>query len=139
MLAVCITALFIVGLTMITIGPSQRGGAAYVVIGVMLLLVSLWFGAITTTNRLIVNAAGLVYWHNLRKSLIGWPEIQSFGVGPSRSAGRYPCPIVYLKEGKITVTSLASFTGKRPARIVGELTAFQRDLRPADSLPDKSG
>jgi hypothetical protein len=129
---------FVVGLSSITVGASQHGGAGSVVVGVVALLFSLCLGLTLATNRLGVTAAGLVYWNNLRRRLIGWPEIRSFGVGPSRSLARYPCPIIYLNVGKVTVTSLASFTAKRPTRIVGQLTAFQRDVAPASYVPDNA-
>jgi hypothetical protein len=129
---------FVVGLSGVTVGASQHDGAGSVVVGAVAVLFSLCLGVTLATNRLVVTAAGLVYWNNLRRRFIGWPEIRSFGVGPGRSVARYPCPIIYLNVGKVTVTSLASFTAKRPTGIVGQLTAFQRDLAPAGYVLDNA-
>lgn len=126
---------FVVGLSMVTIGPSQHGGVGSVVVGALALLFSAWFGLVLATNRLIVTAAGLVYWSNLRRRHIGWPDIRSFGVGPSRSAMRWPCLVIHLGKGSVTVTSLSSFTTTYPARVAVELSALQRELA-AGSPPE---
>jgi hypothetical protein len=121
-------AFFVLGLSMVTIGPSQHGGVGSVVVGTLALLFSAWFGSVLSTNRLIVTAAGLVYWNNLRRRHIGWPEIRSFGVGPSRSAMRWPCLVIHLDNGSVTVTSLSSFTTTYPACVADELSALRREL-----------
>jgi hypothetical protein len=119
---------FVVGLSMVTIGPSQHGGVGSVVVGTLVLLLSAWLGSVLATNRLIVTAGGLVYWNYLRRRHIGWPEIRSFGVGPGRSKMQWPCLVIRLDNGSVTVTSLGSFTTTYPARVAGELTALQREL-----------
>jgi hypothetical protein len=119
---------FVVGLSMVTVGSSQHGGVGIVVLGTLALLFSAWLGSVLATNRLIVTAAGLVYWNNLRRRHIGWPEIRSFGVGPGRSYMRWPCLVIHLDNGSVTVTIVSSFTTTYPARVAGELSALRRDL-----------
>jgi hypothetical protein len=119
---------FFVALSMVTVGSTEPGGVLSVVVGAPVLLLSLWGGAVLATNRLIVTPAGLVYWNNLRRKWIGWPEIRSFGVGPSRSRTQWPTLVIQLEDGSVTVTGLASFTRKYPARVADELGALQREL-----------
>ena len=78
---------FLVGLSMVTIGPTQRDGLSAVIIGAVALLFSVWMMLYLATTRLIVTSAGVVHWNNLRKRFIGWAEIQSFGVGRGRGGG----------------------------------------------------
>lgn len=131
---------FFVGLSMVTVGPSQHDAVSSLAVGTLVLLLSAWLGAVLTTNRLIVTQAGLVYRHNLRRRIVGWPEIRSFGVGPSRSRGRWPCLVIQLDNGSVTVNGLSSFTAKYPARIASELSAMQRELAlglaPSGDLPE---
>jgi hypothetical protein len=128
---VCLAGFLLVGLSMVTIGPHEHGGVLGVVIGALLLVFSLWAGAVLATNRLIVTPPGLIYWNYLRRKSIGWPEIRSFGVGPGRSRMRWPALVIHLDDGSVTATNLASFTRKYPARIADELDALQRQLAPA--------
>ena len=121
---------FFVGLSMVTIGPSQHDAVGSVVVGTLVLVLSAWLGAVLATNRLIVTESRLVYWYNLRRRLIGWPEIRSFGVGPSRSRMQWPCLVIQLDNGSVTVNSLSSFTATYPARVASELSAMQRELAP---------
>ncbi len=88
---------FVVGLSMVTVGPSQHDAVGSLVVATSVLLLSAWLGAVLTTNRLTVTQAGLVYRYNLRRRLVGWPEIRSFGVGPSRSRARWPCLVIQLE------------------------------------------
>ncbi len=131
----CFAGFLIVGLSMVTVGPDDHGGALSVVVGASVLLMSLWAGAVLATNRLIVTPAGLVYWNYLRRKSIGWPEIRSFGVGPGRSRMRWPALVIRLDDGSATVTNLASFTRTHPARIGDELGALQRELAAAQGRP----
>jgi hypothetical protein len=119
---------FVVGLSMVTVGSGQHGGVGVVVLSALALLFCAWLGSVLATNRLIVTAAGLVYWNNLRSRHIGWSEIRSFGVGPGRSKMRWPCLVIHLGNGSVTVTSLSSFTATYPARVAGELSALRREL-----------
>lgn len=114
------------GLSMVTVGSGQPGAVGNVVIGTLVLVFSAWFGSTVATNRLIVTEDGLVHWHNLRRRRIGWAEIRSFGVGPGRTAMRWPCLVVRLDNGWVPVTSLSSFTRRYPARVAGELSVLQR-------------
>jgi hypothetical protein len=121
---------FVVGLSMVTIGPSQHDAVGSVVVGTLVLVLSAWLGAVLATNRLTVTEARLFYWYNLRRRLIGWPEIRSFGVGPSRSRMRRPYLVIQLDNGSVTVNSLSPFTATYPARVASELSAMQRELAP---------
>jgi hypothetical protein len=134
---VCCAGFFFVGLSMVTVGPSQHDAVGSVVVGTAVLLLSAWLGAVLATNRLTVTEAGLVYRYNLRRRLIGWPEIRSFGVGPSRSRMRWPCLVIQLDNGSVTVNALSSFTATYPARVASELSAMQRGLAPG--LPPGGG
>lgn len=128
-------AFFLVGLSMVTVGPSQHDVVGSLVVGIPVLLLSAWLGAVLATNRLTVTEAGLVYRHNLRRRFIGWPEIRSFGVGPSRSRMRWPCLVIQLDNGSVTVNGLSSFTATYPARVASELSAMQRELAPGRARP----
>jgi hypothetical protein len=131
---------FVVGLSMVTVGPSQHDAVGSLVVGTSVLLLSAWLGAVLATNRLTVTRAGLVYRYNLRRRLIGWPEIRSFDVGPSRSRTRWPCLAIQLDNGSVTINGLSSFTATYPARIASELSAMQREivpgLAPSGDLPE---
>ena len=74
-----------IGLSMVSIGPSERDGPSAVVIGALVLLLSLWLGAVLATNRLVATATGVQYSYYLRRRVVSWAEIQSFGVGPSNA------------------------------------------------------
>lgn len=128
---VCSAIFFIVGLSMVTIGPSQHDAASAAAVGALVLLFSLLLGATLATNRLIVTPAGLVHWKNLRRRVVSWAEVQSFGVGASRSMMGWPTLLIHRNDGSLLVTNLASFTRTNPARIADELTAWQRQLAPA--------
>ena len=124
-------------------GAPGKGGTTGVVlgvaVGVIAALSSVWMGAVLATNRLIVTSAGLTYSHNLRRRLIGWAEVQSFGVGPGRGRMRYPTVVIRRNDSSMLVTNLASFTSTYPARVANELTAWQRQLGSAlpvrDAIP----
>ncbi len=115
----------VVGLSMVTIGPSQRDGVSSVVIGAFVLLLSVWLTLLLATTRLIVTAAGLVHWNYLRKKSIWWDEIRSFGAGPGRSRLRWPAVIIYLSNGSVVATNVVAYTKSYPARIADELTALK--------------
>lgn len=125
---------FVVGLSTVTIGPSQHGGVGSVVVGTLALLVSVWMAAVLATNRLIVTPGGLVHWNYLRRRSVGWAEVQSFGVGPSRTPMRWPGLVIRRNDGSAMVTNVVAFTRRYPARIADELAAWQRQLAPA-ALP----
>ena len=118
-------------MSMVTIGPSHRGGASAAVVGALVLLLSLGIGAALATNRLIVTPAGLVYSFRLRRRAVSWAEIQSFGVGASRGMLRWPTLVIGRNDRSVLVTNLASFSRTYPARVADELTAWQRQLAPA--------
>ena len=121
---------FLLGLSMVTIGPSQRDWGS-VGVGVVVLLIGLWTFAVLATNRLIVTPAGVACSYYLRRRVVGWAEVQSFGVGRSRGTNPYPTVVIHRKDGSVLVTNLSSFTRKYPARIADELTAWQHRLAPA--------
>jgi hypothetical protein len=122
-------AFFFIGLSMVSIGLSQRDWGA-VAIGVLVVLFSLWLGARLATTRLIVTAAGLVYIKYLRRGVVSWAEVQAFGVGASRSVMRWPTLVIHRTDGSLLATNLDSFTRTYPAHIADELTAWQRQLPP---------
>jgi hypothetical protein len=124
---------FIIGLATVASGPSQRYPALSVAVGGLLLLLSLWLAAVLATNRLIVTSAGLVHCNYLRRRFISWAEIQSFGVGPSRSMSRWPALVIRRNDGSVLVTNVVSFTRKYPARAAEELAAWQRQNATAAS------
>ena len=125
---------FLVGLSMVTIGPSQRDGASTVAVGALVLLLSLWLWTALATYRLNVTPAGLVYGNYLRRRVVGWAEVQSFGVGPGRGRMRYPTVVIRQNDGLLVVTNLANFTSTYPARIADELTAWQHQLGSASPI-----
>jgi hypothetical protein len=122
---------FLIGVVTATGSPGDPGKGGTigvvggVVIGVLAALFSLWMGAVLATNSLIVTSAGLIHRHNLRRRLIGWPEIESFTVGPGRGRMRWPALIVRLSDGSQVITNVASYTTGYPGRIARELTAVQ--------------
>lgn len=111
---------FIVGVVIATVSPGDpgKGGTIGVVfgvaIGVYVVLVSLWMGALLVTNGLTVTSDGLANRLNLRRRLIGWPEVESFTVGPG-GWRRYPTLIICLTNGsRVSPTSLPSPPNTRP-------------------------
>lgn len=119
---------FLIGLSMVTIAPFDWGTLA---VGTLALLLSLWLGGVSATNRLIVTPAGVAYSYYLHRKVVGWVEVQSFEVGASRGLMRYPTVVIRRNDGSVLVTNLASFTKTYPARIADELTAWQCRLAPA--------
>jgi hypothetical protein len=119
-------------------GDPGKGGTIGVVlgvtVGVIAALLSVWMGAVVATNRLIVTSAGLMYRNKLRRRLIGWAEVQSFGVGPGRGRMRYPTVVIRRNDGSLLVTNLANWTSAYPARIADELTAWQQQLGSASPI-----
>lgn len=122
---------FLVGVVTATSSPGNpgKGGTIGVVLGVAVgvfaTLLSVWMGAFLATNMLIVTSAGLIHRRNLRRRLIGWPEIESFTVGPGRGRMGWPTLIVRLNDGSRVFTSVASYTTGYPGRVARELTALQ--------------
>lgn len=116
-------------------GAPGKGGTAGAVLGVAVgmccVLFSLWGGAIVATNGLTVTSAALVHRSSLRSTTIGWPEIESFTVGPGRGRMRWPAVIIVMKNGSRVVTSVASYTARRPAQVARELTDLQADIAAA--------
>jgi hypothetical protein len=123
--------LFLIGVGGVTFGARQSYAALNVVTGVLALLFSLMLGAVLATNRLIVTPAGLVYCNNLRRRVLSWTGVRSFGVGASRTMMRWPTLVIRRDDDSALVTHLASFTRKYPAQIADELAAWQRQLAPA--------
>jgi|HubBroStandDraft_6_1064221.scaffolds.fasta_scaffold1402312_1 hypothetical protein len=82
-------------------------------------------GAVLATNSLIVTSAGLICRTNLRRRVIGWPEIDSFTVGPGRGRMRWPALIVRLDDGSKVITGVSSFTTGHLVPVARELTALQ--------------
>jgi|SRR5215469_628810 len=123
--------LFIVGLSMVTIGPSQRGAIGSVAVGALGLLFSVWLGAVLATNRLVVARAGLVHCKNLRRRVISWSEVESFRVSGSGTPMRWPAVVICRNDGSVLVTSVVSFTMTFPSRVADELAWWQRRLVPA--------
>jgi hypothetical protein len=120
-------AFFLVGLGGLVDEP--QSGVSGIIVGALALLFSLWLGAVLATNRLIVTPAGLVYWNNLRRRFINWPQIRSFEVGRARSPLPWPGLVVRLEAGSVTV---ACVTGTRQfvARAADELRGLQREHAP---------
>ena len=121
---VVFAAFFLVGMSMVTIGPSQRGGASAAVVGALVLLLSLGIGAALATNRLIVTPAGLVYSFRLRRRAVSWAEIQSFGVGASRGMLRWPTLVIGRNDGLVLVKTDVWLLGSSSAR--GSLSTVPR-------------
>jgi hypothetical protein len=126
-----IAAFLLVGLAMVTIGPSQPEAVYSVIIGAIALLVALWLGAAVATSRLTVTPAGLVSWNFLRRRSVGWAEIRSFSVVPGSSLISWPSLAIFPDDGSVVATCVSSFAGKYPARVAAELTSLQRELTPA--------
>jgi hypothetical protein len=124
---------FLIGLSMVA-SPRLSGGVSGVVVGAFVLLLSLWLAAVLATNRLIVTPAGLVHWNYLRHRSVGWAEVKSFDVGPSRTPMRWPGLVIRRNDGSVLATNVVAFTRRYPARIADELAAWQRQLAPA-ALP----
>jgi hypothetical protein len=126
-----IAALLFLGLSMVTIGAGQPLPVSSVTIGAVMLLIALWLGAALATSRLTVTPAGLVSWNFLRRRSVGWAEIQSFSVIPGSSLFSWPSLAIQQDDGSMVTTCVASFAGKKPARVAEELTSLQRELAPA--------
>ena len=119
---------------LVTTGAHQSYPALNVVVGALVLLLSLWMGAVLATNRLVVTPAGLVHWNYLRRRALSWAEVRSFGVGRSRTMMRWPGLVIGRTDGSVLATNVVAFTRKYPARVADELTAWQNQLAAA-ALP----
>jgi hypothetical protein len=112
-------------------GDPGKGGTPGVVLGVITgasaALLALLLGVVMATSGLIVTPAGLIHRKNLRSKPVGWPEIESFTVGPGRSRMGWPALVICLKDGSRVITSVVSFTARYPALVARELTALQAD------------
>ena len=76
--------LLFVGLSIaITASARQSYPVMNLVLGTVLTLLSLGMAAALATNRIVVTEAGLVYWHYLRRSFIGWAFTRNY---PARIA-----------------------------------------------------
>jgi PH (Pleckstrin Homology) domain-containing protein len=135
---------FIMGVVMTASSPGNGGtlgvvfGVAigvYVALGVFVVLVSLWLGALLVTNGLTVTSDGLANRLNLRRRLIGWPEVDSFTVGPGDRWRKYPTLIICLTDGSRVLTSVTSYTAKYPSQVARELTALQASATSAPRPP----
>jgi len=130
---------FLLGVVIATGSPGDpgKGGTIGVVfgvaVGVCVVLLSLWMGALLVTSGLIVTSDGLANRYNLRRRLIGWPEVESFTVGPGRGWRRYPTLIICLTDGSQVLTNVTSFTAKHPSQVARELIALQANA--ATSAP----
>jgi len=126
---------FIMGVGIAASSPGNPGkggtiGAVFgVAVGVFVVLVSLWMGALLVTNGLTVTSDGLANRLNFRRRLIGWAEVDSFTVGPGRGRMRYPTLIICLTDGSRVLTSVTSYTAKQPSQVARELTALQASTR----------
>lgn len=126
-------AWFLLGVDMVLYSPGNpgKGGTAGVVagaiIGILAILGSLVGGAAIATNRIIVTSAGLAYKNGLRGRQFGWPEIESFAVGPGRSILGWPTLIIRLGDGSSVVTHVSSFTARHPTLVARELAALQAE------------
>lgn len=142
---ICVVVFFLVGVVTATGSPGDpgKGGTIGVVlgvaVGVLAALFSLWMGAVLATNSLIVTSAGLIHRHNLRQRLIGWPEVESFTVGPGRRRMRWPTLIVRLNDGSRVFTSVASYTTGYPGRVARELTELQASAAAAAVTSQDTG
>jgi hypothetical protein len=126
-----VAAFLLVGLSMVTIGPSQPLPVSSVITGAVVLLIALWLGAAVSASRLTVTPAGLVSWNFLRRRSVGWADIQCFSVIPGSSLFSWPSLAIHPADGPVVATCVASFAGKKPARVAAELTSLQRELAPA--------
>jgi hypothetical protein len=128
-----ILVFFMVGVVTATGSPGDpgKGGTIGVVLGVAIgisvILLSLWAGAVAVTSSLIVTSTGLIHRNNLRKRLISWPEIDSFTVeaGQRRMSMHWPTLVVRLKDGTKVFTNVTSFTAAHPTRVARELAVLQ--------------
>lgn len=133
----CAVLCFLVGVVTAVGSPGDpgNGGTPGVVLGVIagtsVVLIALLMGAILATNCVTVTPAGLICRSNLRSKLIGWPEIESFAVGPGRGRMRWPALVIRLNDGSRVITSVASSTARYPALVARELTAPQADTTTA--------
>ena len=128
---------FLVGVVIAVGSPGNpgKGGTPGVVLGVIVgasvALLALLMGAVLATNCVIVTPAGVIHRNNLRSKPIGWPEIESFTVGPGRGRMQWPALIIRLNDGSRVITNVTSFRAKYPALVARELTALQADVATA--------
>lgn len=128
---VVVAGFLVIGLSMVTIGPGEPLPVSSVSVGAVALLIALWLGAALATSRLTATPARLVSWNFLRRRSVGWAEVQSFSVIPGSSLFSWPSLAIHPEDGSVVATCVASFAGKKPARVAAELTALQRELAPA--------
>jgi hypothetical protein len=132
-----VVGFFLVGVVTAVGSPGNpgKGGTPGVVLGVIVgasvALLALLMGAVLATNCVIVTPAGVTHRNNLRSKPIGWPEIESFTVGPGRGRTRWPALIIRLNDGSRVITNVTSFTARYPALVARELTALQADVATA--------
>jgi hypothetical protein len=58
-----------------------------VAMGIVILVIILYFSAVVATSRVVVTLQGLVRWRYLRPRLISWSSVRSFEVGDSAIRG----------------------------------------------------
>jgi hypothetical protein len=104
------------------------GAVLGVIVGVSVALLALLTGAVLATNCVIVTSAGVIHRNNLRSKPIGWPEIESFTVGPGRGRMGWPALIIRLNDGSRVITNVTAFRARHPALVARELTALQADV-----------
>lgn len=129
-LLVIAVAFFLIGSAVAATDPGDAARAPSVAIGVFVMLIAAWLGAVWMTSRLIVTPAGLIHWSYLRRRSVGWPEIRSFGVTPSSPLTSWPSLYLGLCDGSTLVTCVSSFAGRYPARVAAELAALHREVAP---------
>jgi hypothetical protein len=126
----CALIFFVIG-----VGITADAGTSYpvmnAVVGTLAILLSLWLAATLATSRLIVTQGGLISWNYLRRRFIAWSDVQSFGVGRSRTMVGWPCVVIHRNDSVQVATNVVAYTAKYPARIASELAAWQRQLAPA--------
>jgi len=108
---------------LISVAGGYVGALGFFLVALSMVVSPRLSGGVSVTNRLIVTPAGLVHWNYLRHRSVGWPEVQSFGVGQSRTPMRWPGLVIRRNEGSVLVTNVVAFTKRYPARIARRLAA----------------
>ena len=134
--AACSLLFLLVGIAMIAARGRGEGGAAAVILGVAVVLLSFWIAILAAGAQLSFTADGVEYGFPPRRRSIAWMLIVSFDTVSYRPP--WHCLVINTTSGSIRVPNVVG-TSTFVAQVAGELEAAQRQLAagpvPSDEHP----
>jgi hypothetical protein len=123
--AACSLLYLLLGIAMIAAQGRGEGGAAAVILGVVVVLLSLWIATLAAGGQLSFTADGVEYGFPPRRRSIAWTSMVSFNAVSYRPP--WYCLVIDTGSGSIRVPNIA---GSRAfvARVAAELEVARRQL-----------